>query len=95
MFMNRELFISLKRGRSRQLAARFLNRSATGGLNSAKAIGSDTAHAILRIQASSAPNSLYPSITSGLNIYFTQSTKKSQNPSKAWMGCIRWSDCRE
>jgi hypothetical protein len=68
---------------------RYLKRSATGRLNSAEAIDSDTAPTILRIRASSDQRSLCLAITSGLSIYFTQSTKKSQNQLKAWMGYIR------
>jgi hypothetical protein len=67
----------------------FLKRSATGSLNSAEAIASDTARAILRIRASSDQKSLSPPITSGLNIYSIQSMKKSQTRSKPWKGYIR------
>jgi len=64
-------------------------RSATGDLNSAEAIGSGTARAILRIRASSDQRNLWTAIISGLKIYFTQITKKSPDRPRAWMGYIR------
>ena len=55
----------------------------------AASAASDTAPAILRIRASSDQRSLYLPITSGLNTYFIQNTKKSPNRSRAWMGYTR------
>jgi hypothetical protein len=54
-----------------------LQKSAKKILQSAGSVDSGTARAILRIPASSSDQkSLCPPITSGLNIYFTQSIKK-------------------
>ena len=50
---------------------------------------SATAGAILRIPGSSDQRSLCLKIISVLNIYFIQSTIKSQNRSRDWRVCIR------
>jgi hypothetical protein len=57
-------------------------------LRLAEAIGSDTVRAILPIRAFSDLRSLWLQTTGGLRIYSIQSTKKSQNPSKDYPGCI-------
>ena len=44
--------------------------------------------AILRTRASSDQRNLWLKITADLNIYFIRNTRKSQNQSKVWMGCI-------
>ena len=64
-------------------------KSVAESLNLAKAIVSDIVRAILLIRVSSDRRSLYLTITSGLRIYSNQSTKKSQNRSRAWMEFIR------
>jgi len=51
-------------------------------LKSAESSVFDTEHIIWRIRESSAQKSLIPSITSGLIIYYAQSTKRSLNPSR-------------
>jgi hypothetical protein len=58
-------------------------------LNSAETIDSGTARAILRIRVSLDQRNLCLKIINGLRIYSLQSTKKSPNRSKAYMGCIR------
>ena len=57
---------------------RLLQKSAKKNLKSAGLVASDTARAILRIRELSDQRNLWLKITSGLNICFTQSMKKTQ-----------------
>ena len=66
-----------------------VGKNAKMSSKSAEAIDSGTAPAILQTRASLVQRSLCLTITSDLNIYFTQSTKKNQNLLKAWMRYIR------
>jgi hypothetical protein len=77
------------RMQAKVLMIRSLQKNAKKNLKSAGSVVSGIASAILRIRASSDQGSLCLIITCGLNIYFTQSMKKNQNRSRAWMGCIR------
>ena len=74
---------------------KFLQKSVKRNLKSAGSIVSDTVPAISRIRASSDQRSLWLKTINDLSIYFTQSTRKSQNQSKVWMGCIHRNDCRK
>jgi len=63
-----------------------LQKRAKKNLKSAGLVGPGTAPAILRIRELLDQKNLWLKITSGLNIYFTQSMKKSPKPIKSLEG---------
>jgi hypothetical protein len=78
MFMKPERLTVLTRCKQRLLMIRSLQKNAKKNLKSAGSVVSGIAPAILRIRASLDQGSLCLIITCGLNIYFTQSTKKAK-----------------
>jgi len=64
-YKEKRIYGYFRRAKSRSSKTRCLQRSAAESLNSAKAIGSDIAHVILRILASSGQKSLWLQIITG------------------------------
>ena len=92
MSLKLERLADLIRCKLRSSMIRLLQKSAKKNLKSAVSIVSivsDIAHVILQTPASSAQRSLWLKITCGLNVYFTQSMKKSRNRLRVYRGCMR------
>jgi hypothetical protein len=76
------------KGKVRVIDPRMLKKREKRTLQSPRPAGYDIARAISPIPVSSDPRILSHLIISGLNIYFTQETKKSPNPSRVFRGFI-------